>query len=321
MASGVVAYDSPQPAGVVSFGNQLRQARRRQQWSQRQLGVEMYFSREYVALVERGLRAPSAAFVQRAEAALNADGELQQAYDAIRRPRAHGARPHTLRRPTAGHRGKIGTAARHLRTVTLETAAGELSPAWLTAVDDLQGLLRDELCPVEADNDVTALERRCADLGAAAGHTIGWVDVLSSSALGAADAGALLRRPLAMNHAERVSAVLAVFAALTADALLMLGHRDRAAEWYQLAAPEHRQPSTTTTGNESDSPDTAAPASLDRGASLVEPGSGSVPPRWPGPTVRHRTPKPRAARPAHAAARLHARPSRPRRRDGRAPPA
>ncbi|GAB3862126.1 helix-turn-helix domain-containing protein [Dactylosporangium cerinum] len=318
-AVAVTTQSCTQKSTIVAFGSRLRSLRRRHGFTQLGLSVAMFFSREYVALVERGLRAPSAAFVQRAEAALNADGELQQAYDAIQRSRAHDAQSHAARRLTAGRRGRIGTAAGRLRGVTLELPGGELPTAWLTAIDDLQGVLRDELRPVAADDHVIALEQRCADLAAAAGKTVGWTEVLSSSALGAADAGALLRQPLRMDDAERVSAVLAAFAALSADALLMLGHRDRAAEWYQLAAPEHRQQSAT--GDQDDSPEHAATASPDRDEPSAETCRGSVPPSWPSLTLRNRTPKPRAMGPAKAAARLRTRRSRPRGRDGRAPPA
>jgi hypothetical protein len=50
---------------ATAFGEELRRRRRQRQWSQRELGEAIHFSREYVALIERGARPPTPAFAQR----------------------------------------------------------------------------------------------------------------------------------------------------------------------------------------------------------------------------------------------------------------
>lgn len=236
MASDVAAPDSRRTAGAISFGNQLRQCRQRRSWSQRELGAATFFSREYVARIERGERRPTADFVKRAEAALGTTGQLQRAFAPVEQAREREARQQARPRSTTRHRGKIATAAGRLRTATAGASTGDQAPSWWTELDGLHRALGDELQPVDVDADITDLEQRCGHLAADAGDGIGWADMASVAALGLADASALLHRPLPNGRTSRLVVVMAQFATLTGDALVMLDQYTRADAWYNLAA-------------------------------------------------------------------------------------
>ncbi|MEV6928111.1 helix-turn-helix transcriptional regulator [Dactylosporangium sp. NPDC051485] len=229
MAFGGVASDSRLTADVPSFGNQLRQARCRQQWSQRELGAATYFSREYVAMVERGLRNPSATFVERAGAALGANRELVAAFGQMQQTRRPATRE-GAEGPRVRRRSRITVAAGRLRAVG---ASLQTLPSW-SAFDELHHVLREEIDPVDAATEVAELEQRCADLVEDGHADRPWADVASWAALGLADAGALLQRPLCAGHIRRLKTVARRFAVLSADALLMLGEAERAGQWLRL---------------------------------------------------------------------------------------
>lgn len=236
MASDVAAPDSRQTASAISFGNQLRQCRQRRSWSQRELGAATFFSREYVARIERGERRPTADFVKRAEAALGITGQLQRAFAPVEQAREREARQQARPRAPTRHRGKIAAAAGRLRTATAGASTGDQASSWWPELDELHRALGEELQPVDVDADITHLEQRCGHLAAAAGDGIGWADMASASAQGLADASALLHRPLSNGRTSRLVGVMAQFATLTGDALVMLGQHTRADAWFNLAA-------------------------------------------------------------------------------------
>ncbi|WP_426513123.1 helix-turn-helix domain-containing protein [Dactylosporangium sp. McL0621] len=238
--SGLVEPDPRQTADVIWFGNQLRQARHRQQWSQRELGAATFFSREYVAMVERGLRTPSATFAERAGIALHAEPELRAAF-----ARVQGHRQRITRRVVEGRRvrrrSRITVAAGRLRVA----AASVRSPDRWAAFDELHQVLRDEIDPVDATVEVEKLEQRCADLVGDGRADSTWADVASGAALGFADAYALLQRPLCAGHTRRLETVARRFAVRSADALLMLGQVERAGQWLGLAEAVERRSGET----------------------------------------------------------------------------
>ncbi|MGI5243106.1 helix-turn-helix domain-containing protein [Dactylosporangium sp. CA-139066] len=254
VASDVVAGNPRHTADVCSFGGQLRQWRHRHNWSQRELGAATFFSREYVARIERGERRPTADFVARAEAALAAGGQLQHTFTQEEQRRHGETRPWAAPRPVPRRRGKITISAGRLRSAAGDVSTGERSSSWWTAFDELHRVLQDELEPVDADADVMDLEQQCADLAAGAGDESSWAEVLAAAALGMADAGALLQRPLPSDHAARLVAVVAQFAMLTGDALVMLGRHTRADEWYSLAGTVQRRAVMPPPGGELDEP-------------------------------------------------------------------
>jgi transcriptional regulator with XRE-family HTH domain len=229
------AGEATSPSAAVAFGGRLRSLRHRLGWSQQRLGTAIFFSREYVALVERGLRAPSATFVERAGAALDADGELRAAFAHVEQDRERAARQRAETRGAIRRRGKIVAAAGRLRAAARDEPTGERSPTWWTAFDELHHVLQDEITPVDADADITDLEQQCTDLAADPGNASGWADVASAAAQGLADAGALLQRPLRSDHIARLVNVARRFAAQAGDALIMLGQPGRAGAWYTLA--------------------------------------------------------------------------------------
>ncbi|MEV0131403.1 helix-turn-helix transcriptional regulator [Dactylosporangium sp. NPDC050688] len=272
MASGVVSPDSRQTVGVLAFGNLLRQARQRQQWSQRELGAATFFSREYVAMVERGLRTPSATFVERAGAALDVDRELWAPFAQLQ-----GIRHRTARQRAEGRRirrrSRITVAAGRLRAAvaTLQT------PDRWAAFDELHHTLREETDPVDAAAELAELEQQCADLVGDGRVDPTWDDVATRAALGLADAIAMLQRPLCADQCDRLKAVARRFAVLSADALLMLGEVERAVQWLGLMDPTDRrgavvQPAAVPMG----SPEVIPPARPGIHASSRSQRDGSV---------------------------------------------
>jgi transcriptional regulator with XRE-family HTH domain len=182
------ADTSPGSDPATAFGEQLRSLRQRRGWSQRQLGTEVFFSREYVALIERGLRPPNLAFVARAEEVLDAGGALSCLFAKLDVDRARHARQRASARRVKRPNGKVAVAAGQLRKVVAEEPVEQRSPAWWTALDALRRVLRDELNLVDAEAEIVDLERRCSDLAADAGQVTAWQDVGSAAALGVADA-------------------------------------------------------------------------------------------------------------------------------------
>ncbi|GAA3298384.1 helix-turn-helix domain-containing protein [Dactylosporangium vinaceum] len=226
---------------AVAFGAVLRSWRQRKQWTQQTLGAAVFFSREHVAMVERGLRKPTATFVERAETALEADGALRGAFAQLERELEHDARQRVETRRVQRRGGKIAIVAGRFRAAARRAPCSEQPESGWLAFDDLHRVLKDELGLLDADAEIASLEQRWARLAADAGDGTGWAAVASAAALGCAEAGALLQRSLPSGQARRAVAVARQFAALTADALLMLDQHRRAEEWYGLADTlEHR---------------------------------------------------------------------------------
>ncbi|MEV6928100.1 helix-turn-helix transcriptional regulator [Dactylosporangium sp. NPDC051485] len=230
--------DAPAAAlasAAIAFGVRLRTLRQRRGYSQQTLGGEIFYSREYVALVERGLRKPTATFVERAETALHADGQLQREFACVEQARERQARRRAAARRGQRRNDKIRSAVATLRTVHRDEIAAEPSAPWLAAFDELHHVLKGEMEPHDADAEIADLEHRRTDLAARAGGEARWADVAVEAALGVAEAGMLLHRLLSGDHARRLRCVVAAFAALVGDAMMMLGRPAPADDWHRLA--------------------------------------------------------------------------------------
>nr|BFE56453.1 hypothetical protein GCM10020063_009790 [Dactylosporangium thailandense] len=251
---------SPRASAAMAFGVRLRALRQRRGHSQHTLGREIFYSREYVALVERGLRPPTATFVTRAETALHAGGELQREFAYVEQAREREAQRRATAPRVPRRRSKIMSAADALCTVHGATTASEPSAAWWTALDVLQHVLQDEIEPHDAEAEVVDLERRWTTLAARSDGETPWADIATEAALGMAGAGALLQRSLHGDHVARLVTIARAFGRLAGDALMMLGRPGSACAWQQLADTVGHRAMRPKLGAEPASPDAAESA-------------------------------------------------------------
>src|SRR5688572_13972126 len=101
--SSVSSLGQHQVRPAAAFGEELRRRRQERQWSQRELGEAIHFSREYVALIERGARPPTPAFAERADTALDAGGILVRLFVCAARAGSNAVR---RRSPRVRPRGR-----------------------------------------------------------------------------------------------------------------------------------------------------------------------------------------------------------------------
>ncbi len=229
--TGPATLDDP---AVAAFGSQLRQRRQQRRWSQRELGLATHFSREYVALIERGQRRPTAAFVEQAEAALEADGALLRIFAELERARLDTPPRRRTRRRSPQAVAKAALALR--RSASHTTAQGRDVDAVRPALDCLLDSVRADLNTDQASGQLDELERRHADLLTQANGRLPLVDLVCAAALAVQDCLALLDSPMLGRSADRAAGVMAQFARLAASGLDALGLVGDARGWYRLAA-------------------------------------------------------------------------------------
>lgn len=272
MASTVVEPEARQHADVVTFGAHLRRWRHRRSWSQRELGTAAHFSREYVALIERGERRPTAGFVERAEAALGADGALRSAYAQLEPRRA--AIPN--RQPTR-HRTPSTTAepvsVLHHGMAGVPTVQSNDIAAVKLALDALLREVTTGLDPEDPRVRLDNLARRYADLLGCSDHDLPPEEAIRAAALGLSECVDLLRRLATGELRSRVTALAARFASVTADGLTVLGYSSDAQGWYAVAEQLSVNQSMASTAPDSGGVGTAMADELATDAVLPVTGS------------------------------------------------
>jgi transcriptional regulator with XRE-family HTH domain len=217
-----------------SFGDRLRWWRRQHQWSQRELGAATFFSREYVALIERGERRPSADFVQRADAALGAGGTLRASFATERAAAETAWRPRARRQPSPVTAKAAGRLRRTLSS--LPNADGGTLSAAQPALNDLVRALEADLEADDVRHAVDQLQQQHAGLVARSGQNLKREEVVCAAALAVGECIALLQRPVIGDARQQLTALAARFAAQAADGLVVLGMLLDAQRWYGVAA-------------------------------------------------------------------------------------
>ncbi|MFB9443131.1 helix-turn-helix domain-containing protein [Dactylosporangium vinaceum] len=221
-----VKHGASQNTDVVPFGALLRQWRHRRNWSQRELGAVTFFSREYVGLIERGERRPTANFVERAEAALGTDGALRNSFTLLQHQRATDPQ-----RQQARHQPQSPGAARADPEFSAPASQHRDIPAMAKLLDHL---MREVIAGVSLDGAPARLDglpHRDVRLPDGGDLIIAAQDRVRAAAVALEACIDLLHGPVA-DAPHRSAAVLAArFAAMIVDALAELGYATAAQGW------------------------------------------------------------------------------------------
>ncbi|WP_433221623.1 helix-turn-helix domain-containing protein [Dactylosporangium sp. CS-047395] len=231
MATTVARRGAGQQADKVTFGAHLRQWRHRRNLSQRELGAATFFSREYIALIERGERPPTANFVERVEAALAADGAQWDRFTLAERQRAAASQQPIRPRPPSTDTPKPGSD-RH-RDPAVPPTPHEQDITTL-ALDHLLRQVLVRMGPAETQAGLHDRGRIIEVLGCG-GAAASAEERIRAAALGLSECVALLRPTMPGEPHGQVTVLAARFATMIADGLTALEAGSDALSWYALA--------------------------------------------------------------------------------------
>jgi transcriptional regulator with XRE-family HTH domain len=224
------------PPAARRFGSVLRTWRQKRGLSQRQLADQVTYSKETIAKVELGERWAGLDFAKRCDTVLDTGGELARLVPEVEAERraSDGRR---RRDPAPATQDGHTEVERSLRQAFHHASSDAAAPPahLLAAADEVRQMVDDLLDDGSAP--ASRLDRLEANVARHARNalTVAPAEMICRLNLDIIDAHHVARTRKRKTDRQRVRAVLARLAALTADEMSVLGHVHAARAWHATA--------------------------------------------------------------------------------------